>query len=96
MAKMCFDACPVCGSPAQYRLIDHKNRKHRTCNTCGEYSISRAAERRVVAQPKESREQLSVKLAQGDHLRIWDIQLSHGEPFVGVEMIRRERAELRI
>jgi hypothetical protein len=52
-------ACPLCGAPAHYILVDYSNRKYFHCPNCTYFQISRRAEQLVLGTSKDVREGMS-------------------------------------
>lgn len=48
MSTTHLQACPLCGTDAQFEFHDHNNRKHYRCSVCKEYVITVLAEQKVL------------------------------------------------
>lgn len=56
--------CPLCGSAAEYILVDYGNRKFFRCPRCGLYQVSLRAEKVLGRAPQPWRDGYAQKAAQ--------------------------------
>jgi hypothetical protein len=70
-----FDqACPLCQKTATYADFDFGNRKALDCQSCGQYVITRTAERMLSNPPGEREQQLSTFVKSAPDTMIAEIR----------------------
>lgn len=42
--------CPLCGKSADFKLIDHRDKKYFNCQCCGRFVITRSIEKEIINQ----------------------------------------------
>ncbi len=70
MTEYIKQACPLCGTLAEYYWLDMGNRKYYHCPSCTYFIVSKRAEHLLIEAPQYVRAEFAAKprLAQENHL----------------------------